>query len=198
MTTEAPIIKPQKNTENLLPGDVLISNKEIQERLSEVATDIAAIFENKNLVIVGLLQGARIVTDELEELLSQSLPSLKKQFITARSYQGTESVGLVEISEVADLDVEGMDVLLCDDILDTGLTLIKVREVLLEKKARSVSLFVLLSKQGTRKVDIESEFTCFKIPPIWVQGHGMDSDGQGRENPDIIFGPYYEEQAVLA
>lgn len=198
MKTETPTIKILKTIEELVPGEILISDHIIRTRIREVALDIAQQFKNKDLIVVGLLQGARTVTDELEKCLLETWPAIEKQYITARSYIGLESMGKVKISGDGEIDVTGKEVLLTDDICDTGLTLTEVKKLLLEKGARSVTIFALILKEGTRKVNIEPDFIGFNIPNVWIQGFGMDTDGQGRENPNIIVGPYYEEQAILA
>jgi hypoxanthine phosphoribosyltransferase len=198
MKTEIPTIRPSKNPQDMIPGEVLISKETINERLQQISSEIASQLQDKNAIVIGLLQGAQMITDELEKCLKTRGTTIEKKYITARSYEGTKSSGVIEILGGEEIDVINRDVLLIDDVCDTGLTLSKVKQFLLEKRARSVNIFVLVCKEGTQKVEISPDFTCFNIPNIWIQGHGMDTDGQGRENPDVIIGPYYEEQAVLA
>lgn len=106
-------------------------------------------------------------------------------FITVSSYQSTSSTGVVTIKQNFEVDIKGKDVLLFDDILDTGLTLKKIYEHLETSKPRRIKTMVLVDKDVERKCDIEVDIAGFKIPNFYVLGYGFDVDGYYR-NWDYI------------
>lgn len=178
-------IKPYK------PGETLISQHRIQKRVREIAQRIAQDYRGKDLVIVGIMKGTYVLLADLtRELYSAGLKTFLVGFITAKSYgSGTVSKKDPNITDQIDIELKNRNVLMVDDIVDTGKTLKTVIESL-KKKTLSIRSFVLLSKDERREVSFEPDYYGFKIPNVWVQGYGMDTDEKGRGNRDIIIGEY--------
>ncbi|MDP6915204.1 MAG: hypoxanthine phosphoribosyltransferase [Verrucomicrobiota bacterium] len=161
---------------------VLISEKEIRRRVGELAAQVQSDFPGRDLVVVGLLTGTLMFLADLVRELD--LP-LRLDFIGVSSYgDGTESRELVFTKELK-LDVAGRDVLLVDDILDTGKTLRAVINKLGEMNPRQVRSCVLLSKKARREYDIIADYVGFEIPNEFVVGYGLDYAEKYRNLPHI-------------
>lgn len=173
------------------PGIILISQYRIQSRVKELAQRIAKDYHGKDLVIVGIMKGTYILLADLtRELYSAGLKTFLVSFITAKSYgSGTVSKKDPNIVDQIDIELKNRHILLVDDIIDTGKTL-KITVDSIKKGAVSIRSFVLLSKDERREVSFEPDYYGFKIPNVWVQGYGMDTDEKGRGNRDIIIGGY--------
>lgn len=173
-------------------GDIIIPSSAIQHRIGEMAKMIAGDYQKKDIVVIGLLKGACLVTSELvQRLYKLGLRQLMLDFLTVRSYAaGTTATTAPRVVNDTSLDLKNRHVLVVDDIIDTGKSLAFVKEHLQKKGATHVAFFTLLDKPTRRKVDFKPEYVGFTIPDIWVQGYGMDTDEIGRGSPDIIKGPY--------
>ncbi len=160
----------------------LITSKEIKKRIKELATDIEKALGNE-FVVVGLLKGSFIfVADLVRELKKPVI----LDFIWVSSYgSNMESQRHVRLLKDLEMDIEGRNVLLVDDILDTGYTIREVKEILKVKGAKSVSVCVLLDKKGRREVDIEADFVGFEVPNMFLVGYGLDWAEEGRNLKDI-------------
>ncbi len=161
---------------------VLISEKEIGRRVGELAAQVQSDFPGRDLVVVGLLTGTLMF---LADLVREIDLPLRLDFIGVSSYgDGTESRELVFTKELK-LDVAGRDVLLVDDILDTGKTLRAVINKLGEMNPRQVRSCVLLSKKARREYDIIADYVGFEIPNEFVVGYGLDYAEKYRNLPHI-------------
>lgn len=164
----------------------LISREEIHSRIQELAHEINAHYKHthsQNLVVVGLLRGSFMFMADLVRLIEMPL---EVDFMTASSYgSGTESSRDVKILKDLDGDVSGKDVLIVEDIIDTGFTLNTVRELFLLKGAKSVSICTLLDKPSRREVEVPVEWIGFSIPDEFVVGYGIDY-AQHYRNLDYI------------
>jgi hypoxanthine phosphoribosyltransferase len=161
---------------------VLISEKEIRRRVGELAAQVQSDFPGRDLVVVGLLTGTLMF---LADLVREIDLPLRLDFIGVSSYgDGTESRELVFTKELK-LDVAGRDVLLVDDILDTGKTLRAVINKLGEMNPRQVRSCVLLSKKARREYDIIADYVGFEIPNEFVVGYGLDYAEKYRNLPHI-------------
>src|SRR5271157_2075094 len=150
---------------------ILITRAQIGRRLRVMAWDIQRDFEGREMVVISLLNGTVMFLADLVRHLS--LP-LRLDFIGVSSYgAGTESGELVFTKELR-LDVRGRDVLLVDDILDTGKTLSRVLPKLRALKPRRIQTCVLLDKPARRTHDVEADFIGFSIPDLFVVGYGLD------------------------
>jgi len=161
---------------------VLISDRQIARRIKELSFEIERDFQRREMVVVSLLNGTVMFLADLIRHLS--LP-LRLDFIGVSSYgQGTESGDLVFTKELR-LDVRGRDVLLVDDILDTGRTITRVLEKLRALKPRRIKVCVLLDKPARRVEPVQPDYTGFKIPDFFVVGYGLDFAERYRNLPFV-------------
>lgn len=162
---------------------VLISAERIDARLNELAEEIAHAYEGKPVTVVGILTGCLIFTADLIRRIN--LP-LRVAFITASSYRGETTIpGRLEIRDELLPDIAGRDILLIDDILDTGKTLTRVVAHLIDRGAESVKVGVLLRKIGRQEVPFEPDFVGFTIPDKFVVGYGLDFNDEYRHLPYV-------------
>jgi hypoxanthine phosphoribosyltransferase len=164
--------------------EILFSAAEIARRNLELARDIAAR-EFHDLLVISILKGSFIFAADLIRCMHGAGLAPEVEFILISSYgAGTES-GAVKILRDIDAAVAGRDVLLVDDILESGNTLKFTRGLVLGRGARSVSIAVLLDKRGRRQSGIEAEFVGFACPDRFVVGYGMDAAHTFRELPFV-------------
>jgi hypoxanthine phosphoribosyltransferase len=163
--------------------DVLISAEAIDQRLDEVAEEIARAYAGKPVTVVGILHGCLMFVADLIRRID--LP-LRVAFLTASSYRGSAtSPGRLEVHDELLPDLTDRHVLLLDDILDTGKTLTRVVAHLINRGAASVKVGVLLRKIGRQEVPFEPDFTAFTIPDKFVVGYGLDFNDEYRHLPFI-------------
>ncbi|MCK3657019.1 hypoxanthine phosphoribosyltransferase [Pasteurellaceae bacterium Macca] len=155
--------------------ETLISKDEVQARITALAQTINQHYQQQqcqNLVVIGLLRGSFMFMADLVRQLD--LP-VEVDFLTASSYgSGTESSRDVKILKDLDGEIGGKDVLIVEDIIDTGFTLNKVREILNLREPRSLAICTLLDKPSRREVDVAVEWVGFAIPDEFVVGYGID------------------------
>lgn len=162
---------------------VLLSAESIRTRVTEMARQIEADYAGKVITVVVLMDGALFF---VADLLRQIDLPIRLVTLGASSYHGgTESAGEVKINWPAGVEFGGQDVLLLDDILDTGLTLSVLRERLLFEKPASLHIAVLLDKKRPRQHDIPLDYCGFEIADEFVVGYGMDFQGRFRNLPCI-------------
>ncbi len=162
--------------------EVLISEDEIVERCRELGAQISEDYADKDLVIVGLLKGS---VPFMAELMKHISIDCEVEFMAVASYSGTESQGDVRIIKDLDRSIQGEDVLIVEDIVDTGKTLLKVKELLYSKGAKSVRVVSLLDKPSRRIVDIEAEYVGFTVEDKFVIGFGLDFNQKYRNLPYV-------------
>ena len=163
----------------------LLSEGEIAARVSGLADEIAAVMP-PDLQVVAILKGGFVFAADLIRALHRSGLRPRVDFMTLSSYrERKESDGRVDITRDLTDDVHGLDVLLVDDILESGHTVAFARQVLVERGARSVKLCVLLDKAGKRRVACEADFRGFLIPDRFVVGYGLDYAHYFRDLPFI-------------
>jgi len=159
---------------------VRISSAEIAARIEDMARDIRAAMGDQTM-IVPVLTGSFVFAADLIRALARTGADWPLDFITLSSYgKSSESSGEVRIVRDLVLSVAGHDVLLVDDILDTGRTLTAAREILLARGARSVRLCTLLDKPSRRVVALEADFVGFSVPNEFLVGYGLDHAGRHR------------------
>ena len=163
--------------------EVLISREKVEARIAELAKEIEKDYAGKNLVCVGLLKGSVMFMSDL--IKSVNLDS-RIDFMKVSSYgSGTDSTGVVKILKDVDLDLAGKDVLIVEDIIDTGLTIVNVKDFLSKKNPNSIKVCTLLDKPSRRKVQVEGEYVGFEIPDEFVVGYGLDLDEKYRNIPFV-------------
>lgn len=177
---------------------ILISEDQIARRIHKMSRGILRDFSGRDLVVVSLLTGTVLFLADL--IRNLSLP-LRLDFIGISSYgTGTRSGELVITKELR-LDVQGRDVLLVDDILDTGKTLFQAQTMLKELKPRRIKICVLLNKAAHRIEQVDADYIGFEIPNVFVVGYGLDFAERFRNLPFIgVLKPdvYQNTQAELA
>ena len=166
--------------------EVLYSADQIETRVHALVHEMAAGCRSENLVMIGILRGSFIfLADLVRELWRQDVHP-RIDFMTLESYgAGTQSSGTVRVAKDVGMDVAGADVLVVDDILDTGRTLSFARQHLLALGARSVRTCALLDKPARRIVPFTADYIGFTIEDRFVVGYGLDYDGRYREVPHI-------------
>ncbi len=169
---------------------VLVSETAIKRRVAGLAEKINRAYRGRDLTVIAIVNGALIFTADLLRLLR--LP-LRLDCVRASSYHtSTHAAGKPVVIDNLKLDIVGHEVLLVDDILDTGHTLSAVRELLLAKGAASVRTCVLLDKKARRLVPFEAEYVGFEIPNEFVVGYGLDFNERYRNLPCIgVLKPKY-------
>ena len=162
---------------------VLIDGPAIHKRLEEMAAQITADYADRELAVIAILTGTLMFTSDL--LRRIPLP-LKLNCLSVASYHGkTQTSGEVFFNELSVPDVAGQDVLILDDILDTGHTLAAVREKLETAKPRSIRVCVLLSKRKQRARDLDADYIGFEIDDEFVVGYGLDYMERYRNLPYV-------------
>jgi len=162
---------------------VLFDGPAIHKRLDEIATQITADYSDRKLVVIAILTGTLMFTSDL--LRRIPLP-LKLNCLSVASYHGkTQTSGEVFFKELSVPEVAGQDVLILDDILDTGYTLAAVREKLETARPRSIRVCVLLSKRKRRARNVDADYTGFEIDDEFVVGYGLDFMERYRNLPYI-------------
>lgn len=160
---------------------VLLSKEQLHDGVAAMAARIEEAYEGRQLTIVGVLTGSVVLVADLIRHIDQPM---RVGVIQASSYRGaTTTRGDLIINSELMLDISGRDVLLVDDIFDTGVTLAQVVEKLHDFKPHSVRSAVLLRKQGRQEVDYEPDFVAFEIPDEFVVGYGLDYEDMYRNLP---------------
>src|ERR687897_402184 len=151
--------------------NVLFTEKQIQDRLGELATEIEADYEGKDLLIVGILRGAVMVMADLARSFSRHL---EMDWMAVSSYgSGTKSSGVVRILKDLDTDISGRHVLIVDEIIDTGLTLSWLTSNLGSRGPASVEICTLLRKPEALRMDVAVKYVGWDIPNEFVVGYGL-------------------------
>jgi hypoxanthine phosphoribosyltransferase len=175
--------------------EILIPAERIQERVRELAHDIAADYANRPVTIIGVLTGSLMFLADLVRHLN--LP-LRIGWIQASSYRGAATTpGALHVQPELVPDVSGRHVLLLDDILDTGQTLGHLVGHLRGLSAESVRTAVLLRKLGRQKIPIEPDYCGFEIPDAFVVGYGLDFNDEYRNLPHIAVLPTHLGSAAV-
>ena len=153
---------------------VLLSEDEIREKVRELGGKITADYKNSNLMLVTVLKGAVVF---LADLMRQIDVPAEIDFMVVSSYgSGVKSSGVVKIVKDLDVPLAGKDILIVEDILDSGLTLSYIKELLESRGPRSIRIATLLDKPSRRKVDLQADYIGFSVPDEFVNGYGLDYD----------------------
>lgn len=163
-------------------GKPLFSESQIQIRVKELAFKISKDYSGKDIIAVGILKGALMFFSDI--IRNISIP-LNIDFIIASSYVKTQTSGEVNVFYDIREDIKGKDVLLIDDIVDTGITLNKIRERVFSRRPNSVKICVLLNKKERRRIDVPLDYVGFEIPDEFVVGYGLDYESRFRNLPYI-------------
>lgn len=173
--------------------EILYSPEQITARVAEIGAEITRDYADKDLVVIGVLKGSVIF---LADLIRSIDLKMSIDFMAVSSYKdGTVSSGDVEILKDLTNPIRGKDVIICEDIVDTGLTLFRLMEILGSRGANSIKIATLLDKPEPRiKKELKIDYTGFQIPNKFVVGYGLDAANRYRNlpfigvvrNPDIL------------
>jgi len=166
----------------MVVGTPFLTVEQIQKKNRELADRISADYRGKNLLAVGILKGAFIFFSDLVRLIKVPLTI---DFIIASSYLKDETLGEIKLHYHLREDIAGRDVLLVEDIVDTGITLNYLRERILNEEPRSLKICTFLDKKERREVDVPIDYVGFEIPNKFVVGYGLDYDNKYRNLPYI-------------
>lgn len=182
MSAESPQVSTTEFTNSNL--EVLFTEDQIQNRISELGAQLTAEYAGKELVLVGVLKGSCVFLADLMRVID--LP-LTIDFMAVSSYKdGTRSTGDVEILKDPSNPIRGKDVIVVEDIVDTGLTLSRLLEILESRGANSIKLASFLDKPEPRiKTELRIDYTGFVVPNHFVVGYGLDAAGRYRNLPFI-------------
>jgi hypoxanthine phosphoribosyltransferase len=162
---------------------VLLTEKQILERVGELAAEVEKDYEGQDLLLVGVLKGAIVLMSDFSRAMDRQV---EIEWMAVSSYgSGTKSSGVVRILKDLDADVTGRNILVIEDILDSGLTLSWLRSNLESRGAKSVEILTLLRKPEAVKVEINPKYVGFDIPTEFVVGYGLDYSENYRNLRDI-------------
>jgi hypoxanthine phosphoribosyltransferase len=163
---------------------VLFSRQQIEATVAGLAAEINRDYQGKRPLLVGVLKGSCIL---LSDLIRQLTIPVEIEFVALASYgQSTTSSGQVRVLKgLSDASVRGRDILIVEDILDTGLSLSRLLNYLKKKKPASVKICILLDKPSRRKVEVKTDYGGLIVPDRFIVGYGIDWNEQFRQLPDI-------------
>ena len=162
---------------------ILISHDEIVTAARELGQKLTKDYQGKNPILVGILKGS---VPFMAELIKHIDTHIELDFMLVSSYHGgTSSTGVINIIKDMDQDIKGRDILFVEDIIDTGRTLLYLRDMFKYRKANSVKIATLFDKPEGRVVDIEADYVCYDVPNEFIVGFGLDYDEKYRNLPYV-------------
>ena len=162
---------------------VMLSEEQIAKRVKEVAAQLDRLYEGRRPLVVCILKGSVVF---FADLIRHMTTPLKLDFMAVSSYSaGTESTGRLKVTKDLTTDIAGRDVLIVEDIIDSGNTLYNLKKMLISRAPASVNIVTLLDKPERREAPMEPEYTCFVIEDEFVVGYGMDYAEEYRNLPYI-------------
>lgn len=171
---------------------ILIDEKQIAEKIGELAARITNDYKGKEVIFISILRGSVVFLTDL--IRKVDLP-VKIDFMSMSSYQGTSSTGAVKIKQDLTYDIEGQNVIVIEDIVDTGTTLNYLREYLKLRNPASLRFCTLLDKPSRRKVEFTCDYSGFEIPNEFVIGYGLDYNEKYRNLPYVaVLSPKYIDE----
>ena len=164
-------------------GEILIEADALQARIGELGAEVSREYEGRDLLLVGVLKGAVFF---MADLMRELTVPCEIDFMAISSYgAGTDSSGVVRILKDLDANISGRDVLVVEDIIDSGLTLSYLMRSLKARKPASLEICALLTKPGRREIDVPVKFVGFEIPNKFVIGYGLDFAERYRNLPYV-------------
>jgi hypoxanthine phosphoribosyltransferase len=163
--------------------EVLITEQQIKGKIAVIGAKISEDYKDKNLLLVSVLKGSVVFMADLMRTIT--IP-LRIDFMSVSSYgTGVKTSGVVKITKDLDIPLEGYDVIIVEDILDSGLTLHYIIEILQSRNPKSIKICTLLDKPQSRKVDVVTDYCGFYLPDKFVVGYGLDYAEKYRNLPYI-------------
>lgn len=161
---------------------VLINEKRLEKRIKEIAEKIEKDYEDKEIVFIGILKGSVMFMTELAKNIKSDV---QFDFMDVSSYEGTESTGTIKVNKDLRDSIEGKDVIIVEDIIDTGRTLTYLLDYLKKKNPKSIRIATMLSKPSRRVLELNADYIGFSIEDKFVVGYGLDYDEKYRNLPFI-------------
>lgn len=161
---------------------VLVSEEELREICARLGAQISKDYADKKLFLVSVLKGAVVF---MADIMRNITCDCEIDFMAVSSYSGTKTTGVVKFKKDLDINPEGCDILLVEDILDSGVTLSYLKNVLLQRNAKSIRVCTLLDKPSNRKADISADYVGKVIPDEFVVGYGLDYNEKYRNLPFV-------------
>ena len=161
---------------------VLIKHSDIVDACKKIGTDLTKKFQGKELVVVCVLKGAAPFHAELIKHINLQMET---DYVQIKSYEGTESTGVITLKKDLDVDISHKDVVIVEDIVDSGRTLLWLKQNLLKRNPNSLTFVSLLDKPSRRKVEFKPDYIGFTIEDLFVYGFGLDLDEKCRNLKDI-------------
>lgn len=161
---------------------VLVSKEQIEKRVKELAQQITNDYNGEQILLVAVLRGSFIFASDLIRELGENVAI---DFIDAKSYSGTQSTGELKILHDTREDIKGKNVIIVEDIIDTGITLSRLKKEFLSRQPKSLKLCACFDKPSRREVDLVGDYVGFEIPNEFVVGYGLDCDEKYRNLRDI-------------
>ncbi len=163
-------MKSQNMRDDILK--VLITKEELAQKVKELGQEITKAYQGKKLLVLGVLKGSFVF---MSDLIREIDTPCEVEFMAVSSYQsGVKSSGVVKILKDIDINPNAYNILIVEDILDSGLTLSYLKNLLLQRGASNIQIATLLDKPARRKADIHADFVGFEVPDEFVVGYGLD------------------------
>ena len=161
----------------------MISQEEIAQKVKETGGRISRDYENKDLILIGILKGSFIFLADLTRVISIDH---QVDLVGVSSYSGTSTTGIIKFTKEPDLDLKDKDILIVEDIVDTGRTLSALLKFFKTYQPRSIKVCALINKEERRDVDIAVDYSCFDLEEGFIVGYGLDYDQKYRNLPAIF------------
>ena len=161
---------------------ILISEEELKAKVKEIGEKISEDYQGKTPIFVGVLKGCFIFMSDLVRSVSINC---SMDFMAVSSYSGTKTTGAVKINKDLSEDICGRDVIIVEDILDSGVTLNYLKSYLMVRKPASIRIVTLMDKPSRRKADVFADYSCFEVPDAFVVGYGLDYNEKYRNLPYV-------------
>lgn len=172
-------------------GNIMISQDELEKGVSRLAEEVNRDYKGKEIIVLGILKGCFVF---MADLIKKLNCDVSVYFMEVSSYfDGTVSTGKIKIKKDIDVDIKGKDVLIVEDIIDSGNTLTQLKAILAEREPASVKICTLLSKPSRRQVELEADYTGFVIEDKFIIGYGLDCGERFRQLPYIAEVEFVDE-----
>ncbi len=164
-------------------SETLVSRKEIETAVTRLAKEISEDYKGKDLIVVGILKGAAVFLADLIRKID--CPMIMDFMQVSSYYNGTVSSGNVKIKKDLDYDISGKDVLIVEDIIDSGVTMQCLKRELFSRNPNSIRVVAAFDKPSRRTVDFRADYIGIEVPDKFIVGYGLDYAGKYRNLPDV-------------
>ena len=164
-------------------SETLVSRKEIEAAVTRLAKEISEDYKGKDLIVVGILKGAAVFLADLIRKID--CPMIMDFMQVSSYYNGTVSSGNVKIKKDLDYDISGKDVLIVEDIIDSGVTMQRLKRELFSRNPNSIRVVAAFDKPSRRTVDFRADYIGIEVPDKFIVGYGLDYAGKYRNLPDV-------------